>query len=343
MNITRTELQDAAAQGLLQPEQVEPLYQFLHASQDPDTRFNLTNTLYYLGGFLAIGALSLFMNLGWERFGGWGILALCGLYAVGALALTELFRSRQLVLPAALSTVFIIVLVPLAVYGLQLAMGWWGATETYRDYHRLIHPLWLWMELATLLVGALLLWRYRYPLLVMPLAVTLWYLSLDLAEWLTVSDPEFSAQARLTMWFGLVILAGAFWVDLRSTHRYDYAWWLYAAGVLAFWGGLTAQNSDSELAKLGYCGINLLMMWLGIVLQRRVFMLFGAMGVLFYLGHLFWTVFEDSWWFPVVLTLVGLLVVWLGVLWQRNETQITAHLQAALPLKIRKLLERHRI
>ena len=31
----------------------------------------------------------------------------------------------------------------------------------------------------------------------------------------------------------------------------------YLAGVLAFWGALTAMRSDSEGSKLGYCAINL--------------------------------------------------------------------------------------
>ncbi len=340
MNINRTDLEQAAGQGLLNTEQVEPLYQYLCAGQNPDTRFNLTNTLYYLGGFLAIGALSLFMNLGWEQFGGWGIVAICGLYALGGLALTEAMGKRQLELPAALAAVFVVVLTPLAIYGVQQGMGWWDKNLEYRDYHRLVQPLWLWMELGTLAVGGLIFVRYRYPLLVMPLAVTLWYLSLDLADWLTGNQVGFRQQAWLTMWFGLVILTLAATVDWCSDHRFDYAWWLYLAGVVAFWGGLSVQDSDSELSRFAYCCINLVLMWLGIILQRRVFMLFGTLGVSIYLGHLAWTVFEDSWLFPIVLTLFGLAVVYLGVLWQRNEMRISTALRAVLPLKLRNRLER---
>lgn len=340
MNIGRNDLEQAAEQGLLEAEQVEPLYHYLQSQQNPDTRFNLTNTLYYLGGFLAIGALTLFMNLGWEAFGGWGIVAICGLYALGGLALAELMGKRQLELPAALAAVFVVVLTPLAIYGFQQAMGWWDSDLEYRKYHRLIEPLWLWMELGTLAVGGLIFIRYRYPLLVMPLAVTLWYLSLDLADWLTGNQAGFRQQAWLTMWFGLGILVLAAAVDWFSEHRFDYAWWLYLAGVIAFWSGLTAQDSDSELSRFGYCCINLLLMWLGIILQRRVFMLFGALGVSIYLGHLAWTVFEDSWLFPIVLTLFGLAVVYLGILWQRNEMRISTALRAVLPLPLRNRLER---
>jgi hypothetical protein len=42
---------------------------------------NFTTILYYPGGLVAIGATTLFMNLGWEEFGGWGILCIALVYA----------------------------------------------------------------------------------------------------------------------------------------------------------------------------------------------------------------------------------------------------------------------
>ena len=80
-------------------------------------------------------------------------------------------------------------LVPLAVYGLQNLLGWWPEGEAARDYHRHIDGRWLMMELATLAAGAVMLWRFRLPFLVMPVAVTLWYLSMDLAPLLAGSAP----------------------------------------------------------------------------------------------------------------------------------------------------------
>ncbi|MCV6589940.1 MAG: DUF2157 domain-containing protein [Marinobacterium sp.] len=351
MKVSRHNLEQAAERGLIEKQQIDPLYRFLHAQQNPDSRFNLTNTLYYLGGFLAIGALSLFMNLGWEQFGGWGIVGLCMLYGLAALLLLERLHQRQPGLPAALTAVFILALVPLAIYGFQLAMDWWDAELKYREYHRHIRPLWLWMEFGTLLVAVLLLSRYRYPLLMLPLALTLWYLSMDLADLITGNDASWRERSWMTMWFGLVILFAALAVDMRPIHHQetrsstpvqDYAWWLYLAGVLAFWGGMTAQDSDNELAKLGYCTVNLLLIGSGIVLQRRVLALFGAMGVSLYLGHLTWSVFEDSWLFPVVLIALGILIVYLGLIWQRHERRLSQKMQAWLPDTVLRRVEQRR-
>jgi hypothetical protein len=109
--------------------------------------------------------------------------------------------------------------------------------------------------------------------------------------------------------------------------------------VIAFWGGLSLQHSDSELSKLLYLCINLVMITVGVLLVRRVFVVFGAVGSCGYLGHLADHVFEDSWLFPIALTAIGLLVIYLGVLWQKNEQAITQKARDLLPGALRELLE----
>jgi hypothetical protein len=110
-------------------------------------------------------------------------------------------------------------------------------------------------------------------------------------------------------------------------------------GTLAFWGGLTSLDSNSELGKLAYCGINLVMIAVGAALSRRVLAVFGGLGVAVYLGHLSYTVFKDSMLFPVALTAIGLGVVAAGVAWQRHEAAIGARLRACLADQVRELVE----
>jgi hypothetical protein len=182
-------------------------------------------------------------------------------------------------------------------------------------------------------------WRYRYPFLVMPVAVTLWYMSMDMAEMLTGGAADYEFKAFVSMWFGLLTTLIAFWVDIRSRRTGDYAFWLYLFGVMAFWGGLSLMESDSELSRFVYFVINLLLIGAGATLGRRVFVVFGGLGVAGYLGHLAYDVFEDSLLFPFVLTLIGLAVIFLGVQWQRHEAAITRGLRSLLPVELRELLE----
>jgi hypothetical protein len=231
------------------------------------------------------------------------------------------------------------VTVPLAIFSAQMALGYWGADKPYRDYHVFIDWRWIMMEFGTLAVGLILLWRYRFPFMLMPIAVTLWYMSMDLVPFLFGDWRDWEVRKWVSLWFGIATVLLALWVDLRSRASRDYAFWLYIFGVLTFWGGLSSINSGSELGKFLYCMINIAMVLTGAVLGRRVFAVFGGLGIAGYLGDLSYRVFKDSLLFPFALTAIGLAIVALGVLWQRREAAWAARLRAFVPGALRELIE----
>ena len=342
MEVTKRKLEDAAAENIISADQANALYDYLLLNANETARFSFTHVLYYLGGLIAIGAMTLFMNLGWESFGGAGILAISILYAAVGLQITNVFAGKNLNVPAGICATFVVCLTPLAIYGLQQWLGIWPDGSQYRDYHRYVKWHWLYMELGTLAVGAFIAWRYKYPFLIMPIAVTLWYMTMDIAAVLTGGELTWELRKLVSMYTGLLMIGLAFWVDVRSRYKADYAFWIYIFGVIAFWGGLSAQSSDSELAKFFYCCINLSMIAIGVILVRRVFVIFGALGTCMYLGHLASDVFRDSWLFPVALTSIGLGIIYLGVLWQKHEATLTSKLRSLLPMALQELLEAKR-
>lgn len=308
--------------------------------------FSFTNTLYYFGGMLAIGAMTLFMTLGWELFGAWGVFALAVGYLTGALLVAGNLLQKGLRTPAGVLATLAVCLVPLAVWAFQSGIGLWpeGPNDSYRDYHRYIDWRWLTLEFATLAAAVVMLYRYKLPFMVMPVAVTIWYLSMDVAHMLMQKDGfdwEFTRDVSLV--FGLATCAIAVWVDLRSRtateaeDRQDFAFWLYLFGAIMFWAGLSLRESDSELNKFLYAVINVVLVFLGAAIGRRVFTVLGAIGVASYLGYLAYRVFEDSLLFPFALSLLGLGVVALGIWWQRHEAAIHARLASWLPAALRPL------
>lgn len=351
MQLTRAALDEAVGRGLIAREQADALWRFLAECEQDTASFRPAHILYYLGALIAIGAMTLFMTLGWERFGGGGLLAIAVAYAVVALVATEhLLHRRRLPLPAGITATLAVVMVPLAIYGAQHLAGLWPADGadrwSYRDYHHRIDWRWLLMELATLAAAAVALWRYRLPFLVLPVAVTLWYMGMDLVPFLFAAPASsfFSEEGRrVTTAYGLAMLVVAVWVDVRTRQRQDFAFWLYLFGLLTFWGGLTSLSSDSELGKFLYCCVNLALITLGAALSRRAFAVFGGLGVAAYLGHLSHTVFKDSLLFPIALTAIGLLLVAAGVAWQRHEAAIGTRLRALLPASLRELVERRAV
>lgn len=342
MHIKRDSLTRAAEAGVVTPAQADALWAFLAADTAHAPSFRPAHILYYLGGLIAMSALAFFVTLAWDRWAGWPMLALAVAFAVLGLSLTHLFLERKrLAIPAGIMITFTVALTPLAVYSLQHALGFWEGDGRARDFHRLVDWRWILMELATLAAGAVAFWRYRFPFLLFPVSVVLWYLQMDLVPFLFNDLDETWELRKLTsMYFGLLMTLVAFWVDVRSGRRRDYAFWLYLFGVLTFWCGLTSMESDSELSKFLYFLINVALLAVGTLLSRRVFAVFAALGMLGYFGHLAEKVFADSLLFPVALAAFGLAIVLLGVKWQRHEAALNARILALLPGPVRDLVAR---
>ncbi len=339
MKISKDVLSNAVDDKIISTEQADQLYAYLSSQEVRESRFSLTHVLYYFGGLIAIGAMTLFMNLGWESFGPAGVFFISLLYASCGLLLTNKLSDKNLAIPAGISATFVICLIPLLTYSAQSWAGWLN-DEAYRGYFKYIEAHWLYMELSTLLVGAILLRRYRYPFMVMPVAVTLWFLSMDLSPLLFQETLTWELRKFVSMYFGLLMIGLAFWVDIRSRKSLDYAYWIYLFGVIAFWSGLSAQSSTEEWSKFIYFLINILLIASGVLLSRKVFVLFGALGVAGYVGHLSYTVFGNSPLFPFVLTGLGGFIIYLGILWQRHEGSIRKKMLRVLPLPLTELIEK---
>jgi ABC-type molybdate transport system permease subunit len=140
----------------------------------------------------------------------------------------------------------------------------------------------------------------------------------------------------VSLLFGLLMLVATYVIDRRT--REDFAFWGYLFGLAAFWGGLSLMNRQSELGRATYCLVNLGLMLLSVLLERRAFIVFGALGVSGYIGHLAYRVFRDSLLFPFALTIIGVGVIFLGIQYQRHRPAIERAIQGCLPEGARRLL-----
>src|SRR5256885_14227790 len=98
--IRRSELDGAVRAGILGAAQADRLVAVLGVdAQQPAAaagpRFSFVHVLYYLGGMIAIGAMSIFMTLGWNALGGWGGVRPPGPYPVVAPSRPPLVLARK--------------------------------------------------------------------------------------------------------------------------------------------------------------------------------------------------------------------------------------------------------
>ncbi len=345
LRISADDLHAAASAGVIQPTQVDPLLGFLRtratAMSGQPSRFDMVHLLWYAGALVVMGAMGLFSTLAFSQMGGMALAATAIVYALAfGLAGDHLWRRRGLRTPGGLMIAVAVTMAPLAVYGVQDAMG---LLDTTRPQHRFgvwNGGSWIWMELATVAAASLALRVYRFPFLVMPLAIALWFLAMDIVPWLTGQPRQHWEISRVvSIWFGLAMIVAAIAVNLRQRSG-DFAFWLYLFGVLAFWGGITASSDSTALTRALYCAMNIGLLLVSVLLARQVFAVAGAIGVALYLGELADRTFRDSLLFPFVLSLIGVAVIGLGLYIHRRRDAIDAWLTPRLPPVLQQLRER---
>ena len=339
-------LREAVERGIVTTFQAEQLQQLWQEKTDAIQPVEIRETafsrfLYYLGTLIVIAAMGWLMNTAWESFRGLGLFMIAGVYAAVFCGMAWYLRSKSTVL-SGLFVVMAVCMTPLAVFGLQAEWGIWPFEEPgrYRSFYHYIKGGWFPMEMATLAAGLVSLRYAKIPFAMAPVAFTLWFMSMDIAPILADGTYPSGLRERISIVFGLCMIVLACWVDRRA--RIDYAKWLYIFGGITFWGGLSLLRSTSEWSKLAYCLINVITMFTGLLLERRVFVILGGIGFFGYLGHLSWTVFANSFAFPFVLTAIGLGVVYCGWLYHRKYAAVQRWVDQVTPEALRKLLPRNR-
>ncbi len=285
------DLEAAVERGIISRDQAGALRAFARerhlADVPPPAKFSFINVAYYFGALLVIGAMGFFMTLGWESFGGGGLLTIALTYAALFIAAGhKLGKIASLRVPSGLLYTMAVGMTPLAVYGLERWTGLWPESDpgNYRGFNEWVKGGWFAMELATVVVGVIAARLSRFPFITALISFTLWYMSMDLAPLLFGKQSSYgyvqvdwNVRCLVSATVGAFILLSAYLVDRRTVQ--DYAFWLYLFGMAAFWGGLSAMESSSELRKFGYCVLNLGFIVLSVLLDRRVLATFQHSGI----------------------------------------------------------------
>jgi Predicted membrane protein (DUF2157) len=353
MKLEREDLDWAAREGIITSQQSEELWNALtQRYQDTDDyrnrpRFNFANFAYYFGALIVILAMGWFMSKAWESFGGAGLFLIAIAYAISFILVgNNLYFQQNLKIPGGLLYTMAVCMSPLAIYGLQRWSGFWiqGDPGIYQDFYRWVKGSWFLMELGTIIAALIALKFVRFPFLTAPIAFCLWFMAMDITPLIFGKD-DFDWQERslVSMWFGIACIIVAYLIDIRLRRSQgDFAFWLYLFGLISFWFSLPWLGDDTEWSKFLYCLTNLGLMVLSLLLKRRVIMVFGAIGVFWYLGHLAYQVFSDSLLFPFFLTALGLAIIYIGILYQRHYRNLERYLDSIIPSGFRYLLPRER-
>lgn len=336
MSEIRQNLLRAAEDGVITPEQVDKLIgYFVPVSSEalPETGVigtpPDTETPRFVRGFhdvlITIGIIILLVGLG----------TLASIIAVpfAVFGLSEiLVRRQRLALPAVVLTIAM---------GAAMFMiaGIWLVDDMPSDTNTFTRMVWLFMPPA--LVMALYAWRYRVPIAVASLILTLagfllalLFRALDAVLRqgdMLLDHPYLASLVLLASALGLFVFAMRFDLSdpLRVTRRSDIAFWLhlvtaptllYASMSFLF---LPNRYNLFELGKrdlmngaLPVTVIVVVLMLVGIVIDRRAFVTSGLISLIIAFTSIVGGVgnLENGW--AVAMLFVGIFVLALGIGWR---------------------------
>ena len=341
VTITWDDLESAIAAEILTDAQADRLWQSLGTRASSRPRFDVAHVAYYGGAVIVLSAMGWLLTTAWEALDGFAVTLIAAAYGIAFWRAGETLWQKGVNTPGGLLFTLAVWMVPLGIHGLERGIGLWpqGNPGSYRDYYVYVKGSWALMEIGTIAAGALAVWKRPFPFLTFPIAFALWFMSMDLTP-IIFGKHEYSWEEAewVSVWFGLAMMLGAYWGDLRARLRQDFAFWGYLFGLLAFWGGLSMMKGGDELSKFLYAFINVGLIVLSVLLRQRSFIVFGALGVLVYLSYLSYRVFSDSVLFPVVLTMGGIGIIYMGVVYQRHSAKIATYVQANVPEGLRNLI-----
>lgn len=354
MNFNELDLLQAQKDGIISVEVFNRLIEYLKSSSKKKavmnnsetnvvnnvSKFNIENFLYYFGAFIIVSTMVWYLGSIWDNFGHGGLFAISILYFAIFVIIGNFLWNKKKKTPGGLLYVCAVSVIPLLVWAFESLIGIMPKDlSEYNDFHILIRSGWILMELATIFTGFIFLKHRKFPLLTLPICYAMWYLSMDIVPLCLgqAIEPTWGMRNFATSVFAILMLGFALKLDNDKQDSEDYSHWLYIFGATMLWGviiSILAQfKLENEFAYFLTAIFNFTYMFISILLKRKVFMVWGAIGFWTYLGHLAFQIFKDTPMFPIVLVIFGLLVISFGIYYSKNCKILEDKLRTGLGLK----------
>ena len=298
-------------------------------------RFDFVHVLYYAGALLVIGAMGLLADAAFEQFGGWALAAIAILYGAGFLWFGRLlWKTPETRIPGGLCVAVSVTTAPAFVYGVLVAIG-------FASGHPALSRIG--MEGAAILAGALALRRFAFPFILLIIGVAAWMLATDVIVLVVTGryprwEEAWDLRRSVTLAVGVLMILAGWALDLKNAGPGDFGFWPHALGAAGVWGAATLAGNPDNLV---YCGFNIALIGLGVFLFRRVYAVFGGIGVAIYLGVLAFAVMRNTFAFGLALSAIGVVIVFAALALEKRKTRLSAWLDARLPSALRALRPPH--
>jgi hypothetical protein len=335
MKYTDEQLNNAVKNDIFTDEQVKNFREYVQGLNNQITK--LQKVLYYGGGLLIISAMTWLMKKSWDDFGPIAVTIFSAIYFIGFFisGYIVFFRKKMEIAGGLLLSIPIAV-TPLFVFSLLRLFNFWPQEWEYGDYYIWVKGKWVIIELVTVLVALSIFIKTKFPFHIFLIAGTLWWISMDIVPIIYEKTKiTWTERAIISDIFGLLMISLGWFLDIKS--KKDYSFWLYLFGLITLTSGLSVFYNDDVIKFIILGLINVLLILFSIFINRNVFIVFGTIGLTEFLSRLSWDFFEGSAFFPAALTVIGVLLIVFGMIFQKNKKNIDEYISNKLPKFILKL------
>ena len=358
MHFNKLDLVRAQKEGIISLETLNNLLEYFNSLSKQNSngektkelsvsnkpQYNIENFLYYFGGFIIISTMGWYLGSIWNNFAHGGVLVISILYFLLFVLVGNFLWKKDKKTPGGLLYVCAVSIIPLLVWAFESLIGIMPKDlNKYNEFHILVRGGWIFMEIATIIVGFIFFKYRKFPLLTLPICYAMWFLSMDIVPLCLgqAIEPTWEMRKFSTFIFSMIMLGAAFKMDRNKQKTVDYSHWLYIFGAIMFWGVLVSVlfqfKWNVEFTRFLIAIFSIVYMLISVLLKRKIFMIIGALSFWSYLGYLSFVLFKNTLIFPIVLVALGLLVIFFGIYYSKNCNILEDNIRKFLGIDNNKL------
>ena len=309
----------------------------------------VVKVFYYIGGFIMLCAMVALMSDTVQHSTYAMILMLGTLYAALFLGVGEFLWRKNEKLPAGILYFLFIAAIGLIIMDIEKMTGFF---PHFSDMDR-IPNYWDLCRFPVIVLSALtivantVLQRFRNAsLLAVPTIFCSYAIYMTIVDFI-YGDKNITLKIFFTsnMIFGAGLSVVGFIKDRLA--KADYSKWMYFVGAAVFFMFAMFFLNDLDIGtrqdQLICFILSLIYMFIGLMIQRKPFSIIGILGMIEYIMYLeFENIQNNTTLLTSVVLITGLIILYAGVLYNKNVDKLRSFIESKLSEKIRKSLPQNR-
>ena len=318
-------------------------------NNEPKQVSTVVKVLYYIGGFIMLGAMTALMSDTIQHSTYAMILMLGTIYAVLFLGVGEFLWRKNEKLPAGILYFLFIAAVGFIVMDIEKMTGFFphfSDMDKLPNYWDLCRCPVIVLSALTIIANTILQKFRPASLLAVPTIFCSYAIFMTIVDFIygyKNITPKIFFTSNMIFGAGLSIIG---FIKDRFA-KADYSMWMYLIGATGFFMFaiplLDVLNIGVWQDQLICFVLSLIYIFIGLMIQRKPFSIIGIFGVIEYIMYLeIDNIKNHTTLLTSVVLITGLIILYAGVIYSKNVDKLRSFIESKLPEKVRNYLPQNR-